>query len=183
MSAKPNMSARAKAPRRAGSAHPLARDLVRQSRGYHRAPRRRHHLSAAEGQTRRLSGAAHRSPASLGRGRARPRLHGGARQAWRLAPDQLRAVADFDAGHCVRLAGARPLGREADRHSVRQFDRPCADRVRRALCRHSLLSGIAGLFAGVARLRQARLPDEAADAGPRVRRGRLEIRRRARWPT
>ena len=40
-----------------------------------------------------------------------------------------------------------------------------------------VLSGIAGLFAGVARLRQARLSDEAADARPRVCGRRLKIRR------
>jgi feruloyl-CoA synthase len=48
---------------------------------------------------------------------------------------------------------------------LRQLDRSCIDRVRRALCRHPLLSGIAGLFAGVAGLWQARLSHEAADAG------------------
>ena len=57
MSAKPNMSPIESAGR-AGGAHPLAGDFVRQSGGHYRAPRRRHHLSAAESQARRLSGAA-----------------------------------------------------------------------------------------------------------------------------
>ncbi len=78
------------------------------------------------------------------------------------------------------LLSARAFGRKAGRHPLRQFDRSCVGRVRRALCGHSVLPGVAGLFAGFERLRQAGLPDEAADAGSRVRRRRRQIRRRAR---
>ena len=141
-----------------------------------RAPRRRHHLSQAQKAARRLSGPADRPPAPLGQGGARPRLHGRARGR-RLAADHLRAIAGPGQAYRLGAAGARSVRRKADRHSLRQFDRPRAGRVRRALCRHSLLSGVAGLFAGVEGLRQARLPDEAADAGPGVRRRCRQIRR------
>ena len=112
-------------------------------------------------------------------GRARSRLHGGAKRRAGLAADHLCGAAGVVAAHRLRAARPRPLGREAGRHSLRQFDRSRADRVRRALCRHSLLPGIAGLFAGVARLRQARLSDEAADARPRLCGRCHQIRRRA----
>ena len=47
------------------------------------------------------------------------------------------------------------------------------------VCRHSVLPGVAGLFAGLKGLRQAFLSDEALDARARLRRRRRKIRRRA----
>ena len=69
---------------------------------------------------------------------------------------------ELEPAHRLGAAGARAVGGTADRHPVRQFGRSCADRVRRALCRNSVLPGIAGLFAGFAGLRQAQLRHEAA---------------------
>ena len=59
--------------------------------------------------------------------------------------------------HRFGAARARSVGRRADRHSVRQFDRSRAGGVWRALRGNPVLSGVAGLFAGVEGLRQARL--------------------------
>ena len=87
------------------------------------------------------------------------------------------AIAGVCAPHRIGIAGARPFGGTAGRHPLRQFDRPCVDRVRRAVCRHSVLSGVAGLFAGVAGLRQAPLPDAAADPRAGLCRRRRHIRR------
>src|SRR5664279_2015670 len=67
----------------------------------------------------------------------------------------------------------------ADRHSLRQFARSRAGFVRRALCGHSVLSGIAGLFADFQGFRQTRLCHEVADTGPRIRGRCRPIRRRA----
>ena len=99
-----------------------------------------------------------------------------------LAANNLHAIAGFDPEHRFGAARARALGRRADRHSLRQFDRSRAAGVWRALCGNPVLSGVAGLFAGVKGLRQARLSDEAVDAWPGVRRRRHHIRRRARRP-
>ena len=126
---------------------------------------------------RRISAAPHRSPAPLGANGAGPHLHGGARRRPRLAADHLRGIADLEPAYRIRPVGARPFRREAGRDPFRQFDRPCPDRVRRALCGDSVLPGVAGLFAGVEGLRQAFLSDEAADPRPRLRRRRRQIRR------
>ncbi len=50
------------------------------------------------------------------------------------------------------------------------------------VCRHSLLPGIPGLFAGVAAITaSSAMPDEAADARPRLRRRRRQVRG-SHWP-
>ena len=98
-------------------------------------------------------------------------------RSWRHT--DLQRTPDREPPYRVGVARARALRREARRHPLRQLDRPCAGRVRRALCGHSVLSGVAGLFACLKRLRQAFLPDEASDARPRLRRRCRQIRRRA----
>ncbi len=57
------------------------------------------------------------------------------RRRW-LAAAHLRAIADVEPSHRLGVAGARPVGRGAGRHSLRQFDRPCA-------------AGVGALYAGI----------------------------------
>ena len=148
-----------------GNAHPLRPISFGDPACHDRTPRRRHHLSAPENRARRLPGTADRPAAPLGQAGAEPHFHGGARRGWRLAADHLRTIIDLKPAYRFRPARARPFGGKTDRHSLRQFGRPRAGGVRCAVCGYSVLSGIPGLFAGVEGLRQARLSDEAADAG------------------
>jgi feruloyl-CoA synthase len=108
MSAKPNIVR--SDTMRAASTPSAARDLVRRSRRHierrddgtiYLRPKRRSATIRSH----------HRPPASLGRGRAEPRLHGGARRRRRLAADHLRAIAGLEPAHrlgAARRAGCRP---------------------------------------------------------------------------
>ena len=122
--------------RRAQQARAAAPDLVRRSRRHHRAPRRRHHLSAARSSALgeypdRLTDQLHHW-AEVDAG---PHLHGGARPRPAAGGElTYAATAGLEPAYRLGAAGARPVRRTAGGHPVRQFDRPRADRVRRALC-------------------------------------------------
>ena len=171
MSAKPNMSAPTASATRAASAHPLraisfgdpAVTVERHDNGTIYLRPKAQLGDYPVRITDRLHHWAGTSPIAFSWRSATPAAVGGrspTRNCW------------FEPSHRLGAARARPFGREADRHSLRQFGRSCAARVWRALCGDSRLPGIAGLFAGVARLRQARLSDQAADARSRLRRRR-----------
>ena len=91
-----------------------------------------------------------------------------------------RADARAGAPHRRRAARARSFARAADRDPVRQRPRARAARARRHVCRHPLCADLAGLFAGLERLRQAAHHRRPAHAGPGVRRRR---RGRSRAPS
>ena len=176
MSAKPNMSASTDSAARAD--HPLRPISFGTPAVHRRAPRRRHHLSAAESAAAATIRCASPTACIIG---PRPRpiasswRSANAARGWRqITYAELLASSRHIASALLArgLSAEKPVvilsGNSID-HALIAFGALYAG--------IPVLPGVAGLFAGVAGLRQARLSDEAADAGPRLRRRRREIRR------
>ena len=176
MSAKPSTSASTDNAARAGSS--AAPDLVRHARGACRASRRRHHLPAPESAACSTIRCASPTACIIG-----PRLRPIA-SSWPSATPR-GAGGRSPMRSCSPRRGTSPprCWRAAFPPRSRSSFSPAIRSIMRLIAFGALyagipvLPGIAGLFAGVAGLRQARLSDEAADARSRVCRRRHEIRR------
>ena len=151
-------------------AAPRAAGAARAARRSGRAPDRRHHPFAIAARACALSSEADRAAEALGRDRARADLSGTEGCCRRLAHDHLWRDARPGPPHWCQAAHARSVHRAADRDPFRQRHRARAARTCRHVCRDSLCPDLAGLCAGLDRLRQAQAHLRPADAGPGIRR-------------
>ena len=144
--------------------------VTRRADGNDRAPFAR--------RARVLPRQAHRALRGLGGPCPRPRLHRRARRSRRVADADLRRRLRAVPRDRRSAPRARPLARPAGGDPIGQRHRARAPRAGRDARRRAVLPGLVGVLARVERSREAPSRVRVAHAGPRLRRGRREVRER-----